>query len=138
MLHTPYAAMRTSLQHVYYPWQVFQRWPGRLQSQEGPLHQGSATPRSPEHQAFFKTSLYRVTSTLARRRQFSWRRNRLEPLPKGLWTAAATTTSRPPSSWDASVSAGGDSADPARTSAEGAAPTSPHGGVIDPSGGKPV
>ena len=40
-MHTPYAAMRTSPSHVYYPWQVFQRW--RLQSLEGPLYQGSAT-----------------------------------------------------------------------------------------------
>jgi hypothetical protein len=50
VLRTPDAAMRTSPPHVYYPWQVFQRW--RLQSPEGPLHQGSATPRCPEHQVF--------------------------------------------------------------------------------------
>jgi hypothetical protein len=50
MLRTPNVAMRTSPTHVYYPWQVFQRW--RLQSPEGPLHQGSAAPRSPDHQVF--------------------------------------------------------------------------------------
>jgi hypothetical protein len=33
VLRTPDAAMRISLPHVYYPWQVFQRW--RLQSREG-------------------------------------------------------------------------------------------------------
>ncbi len=33
MLSTPDAAMRTSQQHVCYPWQVFQRW--QLQSPEG-------------------------------------------------------------------------------------------------------
>jgi hypothetical protein len=41
VVRTPDGAMRTSPQHVYYPWQVFQRW--RLQLPEGPLHQGSAT-----------------------------------------------------------------------------------------------
>jgi hypothetical protein len=40
-MRTPDAAMHTSPSHVYYPWQVFQRW--RLQSPEGPLYQGSAT-----------------------------------------------------------------------------------------------
>jgi hypothetical protein len=85
VMRTPDPAMRTSPSHVYYPWQVFQRW--RLRSQEGPLHQGSATPRCPEHQVFSKTGRYRVPSTLARRQQFSWRRNRPEPLPRGLWTA---------------------------------------------------
>ncbi len=52
VLHTPDSVMSTTLSHVYYPWQVFQRW--RLQSpgQEGPLHQGIATPRFPQHQVF--------------------------------------------------------------------------------------
>jgi hypothetical protein len=49
VLRTPDAAMSTSPSHVYYHWQVFQRW--RLQSPEGPLNQGSATPRCP-HQIF--------------------------------------------------------------------------------------
>ena len=125
VLRTPDAAMRTSPSHVYYPWQVFQRW--RLQSPEGALHQGSATPRCPEHQVFSKTGRYRVPSTLARRQQFSWRRNQPEPLPRGLRTAVATTTSRPPSNRDVSVSTGG-----ARQiqQGEGAAPTTSHGGVI--------
>ncbi len=61
----------------------------------------------------------------------TWWRNRQEPLPTGLWKAVATTTSRPPSSRDVSVSARGGSADPARTSTKGAAPTTPPGGVID-------
>jgi hypothetical protein len=71
------------------------------------------------------------THVLARRQQFSLRSNQPEPLPRGLRTAVATTTSRPPSSRDGSVGAGGGSADPARTSTEGAAPTTPPGGVID-------
>jgi hypothetical protein len=50
VLRTPDAAVRTSLTHVYYPWQVFQK--RLLQSPDGPLHQGSATPRCPEHQVF--------------------------------------------------------------------------------------
>jgi hypothetical protein len=41
VMRTPDAVVRTSPSHVYYPRQVFQRW--RLQSQEGPLYQGSAT-----------------------------------------------------------------------------------------------
>jgi hypothetical protein len=36
VLHTPDAAMRTSPQHVYYPWQVFQRW--RLRSAQVGLY----------------------------------------------------------------------------------------------------
>jgi hypothetical protein len=48
-----------------------------------------------------------------------------------VWTAVDTITSRPPSSRDLSVGAGGGSAEAARTSTEGAAPTTPPGGVID-------
>jgi hypothetical protein len=81
VLSAPDAAMRTSLLHVYYPWQVFQRW--RLQSPEGALHQGSVTPRCQEHQIFPKTGRYSVPSMLARRQQFSWLRIRPEPLPRG-------------------------------------------------------
>jgi hypothetical protein len=88
-------------------------------------------PKMPGASTFSKISRYRVTSTLARRQQFSWRRNRPEPLPRGLCMAVATTTSRPPLSRDVSDSAGGGSADPARTSTEGAAPITPPGGVID-------
>ena len=55
-------------------------------------------PKMPEASSFSKTGRYRVPSTLARRQQFSWRRNQPEPLPRGLRTAVATTTSRPPSS----------------------------------------
>jgi hypothetical protein len=88
-------------------------------------------PQDARRIKFSKTSRYRVPSPFARRRQFSWRRNHLEPHPRRLWTADATTTSRPPSSRDVSVGAGGVSADQARTSTEGAAPTTPPGGVID-------
>jgi hypothetical protein len=49
-MRTPDAAMRTSPSHVYYPWQVFQRW--RFQSQEGHLHECSTPPRCLEHQVF--------------------------------------------------------------------------------------
>jgi hypothetical protein len=48
--------------------------------------------------SFSKTCSYRVPSTMARLQQFSWLRNKPEPLPRGLRTAVATTTSRPPSS----------------------------------------
>jgi hypothetical protein len=94
VMRTPNAAMRTSPSHVYYPWQIFQRW--RLQSPEGPLYQGSATQDA--RSIKFKTGRYRVPSTLTRRQQFSWQRNQPEPVPRGLRTAVATTTSRPPSS----------------------------------------
>ncbi len=74
----------------------FLRW--RLQL-EGPpsLYQGSAT-KDARSIKFSKTGRYRVPSTLVRRQQFSWRRNQPEPLPTGLRTAVATTTSSPPSS----------------------------------------
>ncbi len=57
-------------------------------------------PKMPEASSFSKTGRYRVPSTMARRQQFSWRSNQqeLEPLPRGLSTAVANTTSRPPSS----------------------------------------
>ncbi len=64
-MRTPDAAMRTSLSHVYYPWQV--SW--RLQSLEGPLYQGNAT-QDAQSIKFSKTGRYRVPSTLARRQQF--------------------------------------------------------------------
>ncbi len=70
----------------------FLRW--RLQSPVGPLYQGSA----PGASSFSKTSRYRVPSTLARRQHFSSRRNQTEPLPAGLRTDVANTTSKPPSS----------------------------------------
>ncbi len=84
-----------------------------------------------EHQVFPRTA---ATVSQARWRDgknFSWRRNQPDPLPRGSWTAVATTTSRPHSSRDVSVGAGGGSADPARTSTKGAAPTTPPGGVIN-------
>ena len=104
-VRTPDAAMRTSPSHVYYPWQVFQRW--RLQSPEGRLsidgdfnrrrglYSQAVLPKMPGASSFSKTGRYRVPSTLARRQQFSWRRNQQETLPRGLRTAVATTTSRP-------------------------------------------
>ncbi len=82
----------------------------------------------PGASSFSKTGRYSVPSTLARRQQFLWQR---EPVPRGLWTAVATTTSKPPSSRDVSVGAGGGSADPSRTSTEGAAPTTQPGGIIN-------
>jgi hypothetical protein len=74
-------------------WEAFQRW--RLQSPEGPLHQGSAIQDALSIK-FSKTGRYRVPSTLARRQQFSWRRIHRNLSPRGLRTAVATTTSRPP------------------------------------------
>jgi hypothetical protein len=73
---------------------AFQRW--RHQS-EGPVQPGSAT-QDARSIKFSKTGRYRVPSTLARRQQFSWRCNHRNLSPRGLQTAVATTTSRPPSS----------------------------------------
>ena len=75
--------------------EAFHRW--RLQSPEGPLQPGSAT-QDARSIKFSKTGRYRVPSTLARRQQFSWRRNHRNLSPRGLRTAVATTISRPPSS----------------------------------------
>jgi hypothetical protein len=74
--------------------------------------------KMPGASRFSKTGRYCVPSTLARRKQFSWRGNQPEPVPRGPWTAVATTTARPPSGRDVSVGAGRGSADPARTSTE--------------------
>jgi hypothetical protein len=82
-------------------------------------------PKMPGASSFSKTSRYLVPSTLARLQQFSWLRNQLEPLPKRLRTAFATTNSRPPSSRNVSVGARGGSEDPETTSTEVAAPTTP-------------
>jgi hypothetical protein len=108
VMRTPDAAMHTSLSHVYYPWQVFQGW--RLQSPEGPLHQGSACvlstlgrfsrdsdfdrrkglyikevkPQDARSIKFSKTCRHRVPITLAPRQQFSWRRNGLGRSSKDL------------------------------------------------------
>ena len=57
--------------------EAFQRW--RHQSPEGPLQPGSAT-QDARSIKFSKTGRYSVPSTLARRQQFSWRRNQPEPL----------------------------------------------------------
>ena len=90
------------------PWQVFRRW--RLQSPEGRLsidgdfnrrrglYSQAVLPKMPGASSFSKTGRYRVPSTLARRQQFSWRRNHRNLSPSGLRTAVPSTTSRPPSS----------------------------------------
>ncbi len=81
-------------------------------------------PKMPGASSFSKTCSYHVPSTLARQQQFSWLRIRQEPLPRGLWTNVATTTSRPPSNRDVAAPEGA-------WQIEGAAPTTPPGGVID-------
>ncbi len=86
--------MRTSPSHVHYPWQA--SYDGDFNRRRG-LYIKAVQPKMPAASSFSKTGRYRVPSTLARRQQFSWRRNQPEPLPKGLRTAVATTTSRPPS-----------------------------------------
>jgi hypothetical protein len=68
VLRTPDAAMRTSPLHVYYPWQVFQRW--RLRSLEVPPHQVKCNPKMPRASRLSKTGRYHVPSTLARRQHF--------------------------------------------------------------------
>ena len=94
-MFTPDAAMRTSPSYVYYPWQVF--FDGGFNRRRG-LYIKAVLPKMPGASSFSKTGRYRVPSTLARRQQFSWRRNQPEPLPRRLRSAVATTTSRPPSS----------------------------------------
>jgi hypothetical protein len=94
VMRTSDAAMGTSPSHVYYPWQVF--FDGDFNRRRG-LYIKAVLPKMPGASSFSKTCRYRVPSTLARRQQFSWRRNKPEPLPRGLRTAVATTTSRPPS-----------------------------------------
>jgi hypothetical protein len=96
LMCTPYAAMRTSPSRVYYPWQVSDN--GDFNRRRG-FYIKAVLPKMPGASSFSKTGSYRrVPSTLARQQQFSWRRNQPEPLPRGLRTAVATTTSRPPSS----------------------------------------
>ncbi len=98
----PDAYSRRCHAHFSGPWQVFQRWP--LQSQEGPLHQGSATPRCLEHRVF-----PRPTATVSQARwcassgSSSSRNNFLgcysdqNLFREDVWTVVATTLSRPPS-----------------------------------------
>jgi hypothetical protein len=93
-MRTPDAAMRTSLSHVYYPWQA---------SYVATSIAGGASisrqcySRCPEHQVFQDRQLpcpkhVGATATIFVAAQPQ------EPLPRGLRTAVATTTSRPPSS----------------------------------------
>ena len=108
--------------------EVFQRL--RLQSPEGPLHQGSATQDARSIKFFQDRPLpcpkhVGATATIFVAAQPP------EPLPErttdGCCFYHFKTSFKP----DGSVGAGGGSADPARTSTEGAAPTTPPGGVID-------
>jgi hypothetical protein len=130
VLRTPDVAMRTSLPHVYYPWQVFQRW--QLRSLEGPLHQGSATPRCQQDQL---EVFPRQAATVSQAR---WRycnnfrggatdRNLSLEDYRRLIHYHFKTSFKPGRKCPPRRG----SADPARTSTEGAAPTTPPGGVID-------
>jgi hypothetical protein len=135
-MRTPDAAMRTSAARLHQLWQVFQRW--RLQSPEGPLHQGSATPRCLEHQVFQNQPLpchkhvgatavahLRVATIFVAAhltRTFPERTYR-QPLQQPIQDLLRIR--------DVRVGARGGSADAARTSTEGAAPTTPPGEVID-------
>jgi hypothetical protein len=102
VMHTLDVAMRTSAARVHQPWQVFQRW--RLQSPEGPLHQGSATTRCPEHQVFPRPA---VTVSQARwrdgsgssssRNNFCGCASDQNLSREDVWTTVATTALRPPS-----------------------------------------
>ena len=106
-VRTPDAAMRTSPAHVYYLGRFsrdgdFNRRRGGFPEMATSIAGGASTsrqcyPRCPEHQVFQDRPLP-CPSTLARRQQFSWRRNHRNLSPRGLRTAVATTTSRPPSS----------------------------------------
>ena len=122
MLRTPDAAMRYSAAHVHsgYPWQVFLRW--RLQSQEGPV---------PAASSLSKTCRYCVTTCWSDCKKFRAHLTRTCPertyghlLQLPLQDLLRTRDGR--------VGAGGGPADPARTSTEGATPTTPPGEVIEP------
>jgi hypothetical protein len=101
----------------------FNRWRG--------LYTEEVQPQDALSIKFSKTCHYRVTSTLARQQQFRGCASNQNLSREDVWTAVATTSSRPPSSRDVSVGALGGSADPARTSTERATPTTPPGGMID-------
>jgi hypothetical protein len=128
VMHTPDAAMRTSPSHVYHPWQVF--YDGDFNRRRG-LCIKEVLPQDARSIKFFQ--------------------DRPLPCPKHvgatatIFVAAQPTGTSPDRTKDGcchyhfktsfkpdrSVGAGAGSADPARTSTEGAAPTTQPGGVID-------
>ncbi len=139
-VRTPDAAMRTSPSHVYYLGRFsrdgdYNRRRGGFPEMATSIAGGASTarqgyPRCLEHQVFQDQQLscpkhVGATATIFVAAQPP------EPLPKrttdGCCYYHVKTSFKP----DGSVGAGGGSADPARTSAEGAAPTTPPGGVID-------
>ncbi len=128
VMRTSDAVMRTSLSHVYYPWQVFQRW--QLQSPEGPLYQGSATQDAWSIKFFPRPA---TTLSQARWRDGNYFRGGATNLNLSRYTTDGCCYYHFKTSFkqDRNVSAGRGLADPERTSTEGAAPTTPPGGVID-------
>jgi hypothetical protein len=127
-MRTPDAAMRTSPSHVYYPWQVSDE--SDFNRRKG-LYIKAVQPQDARSIKFFQDQQL--------------------PCPKHvgatatIFLAAQPTGTFPERTADCccyyhfktsfkpkgSVGAGGGSADPARTSTEGANPTTPPGGVID-------
>ena len=106
----------------------FHLW--RLQSPEGPLYQGSATQDARSIKLFQDQPLpcpkhVGATATIFVAAQPTG--TSPERTTDGCCYYHFKTSFKP----DGSVGAGGGSADPARTSTEGAAPTTPPGGVID-------
>jgi hypothetical protein len=90
-----------------------------------------AVPKMPGASNFSKTGRCRVPSTLARRQRFFVAAQPTGTSPERTTDGCCYYHFKTPFKPDGSVSAGGCSADPARTSTEGAAPTTPPGGVID-------
>jgi hypothetical protein len=109
--------------------EAFQRW---RQSPEGPLQPGSAT-QDARSINFSKTRRWPLqcpkhvgaTATIFVAAQPP------EPLPERTTDSCCYYHFKTSFKPDGSVGAGGGSADPARTSTEGAAPTTPPGGVIN-------
>ena len=140
LVRTPDAAMRTSPSHVYYLGRLsrdgdYNRRKGGFPSMATSIAGGASTarqcyPRCPEHQVFQDRPLpcpkhVGATATIFVAEQPTG--TSPERTTDGCCYYHFKTSFKP----DGSVGTGGGSADPARTSTEGAAPTTPPGGVID-------
>ena len=97
----------------------------------GALASRKCNPKMPGASSFSKTGRYRVPSTLARRQQFFVAAQRTGTSPERTMDGCCHYHFKSSLKLEVSVGARGSSADPARTSTEGAAPTTPPGGVID-------
>ena len=119
--------MRTSPSHVYYLWQVSD---DGYFNRQGGLYIKAVLPKMPGASSFPRPA---ATVSQARWRDGNNFRAAQppEPLPERTTDGCCYYNFKTSFKPDGSVGAGGGSADPARTSTEGAAPTTPPGGVID-------